>query len=421
MSERLPIVPTIVRQVLSRVANQSVVLLEALALIRQAGLRLPPETVPGLLDDPRVEVVAATRPVAGEIGCLLMRKNPRWAPPAVPDPADRTGWDDGTTAQRRAWLRALRQLDPAAARNLLAEAMPAESAGNRAELLAVLAQGLSGEDEEFLLAAVGDRSRSVVMAAITLLTQLPDSALRRDMRMLASRHLTLGRRLLRATVTITQLSSQDFDPWPIPESDPWTVLISRIDPAEWPQIFGGDLLKLIADGTQALDPLWAGFRLAAIDFRHAGLAQLLISGMFIRAGLKAPPTVDSALWAVLNPADATTMMDRLLSRPLARPDLVATAASALASPWPVALSRRIGRWLPTGGQAGAPAPRPLWDLWARASALPDCRELADLARSGMAAASGDHGTTLTTRASGAANLLTLRAVLFETLCAPGGK
>ena len=84
---------------------------------------------------------------------------------------------------------------------------------------------------------------------------------------------------------------------------------------------------------------------------------------------------------MLNPADATTLLDRLLGRPLVRPDQVATAATALPRPWPAALARRFARWLPTGGHAGAPAPRPLWDLWATAAALPDCREMADLARS----------------------------------------
>ncbi len=50
--------------------------------------------------------------------------------------------------------------------------------------------------------------------------------------------------------------------------------------------------------------------------------------------------------------------------------------------------------------------------------------MADLARAAMTDATGDHGSALTTRASNAANLLTLRAVLYETLplkiVVPGG-
>ncbi len=181
-----------------------------------------------------------------------MTKNPRWTAPAAPDPDDRTVWDEGTSAQRLEWFRALRRADPAAARNLLADNYSRESVGNRVEFLGVLADGLSGADQDFLLAAVGDRSRAVAAAAITLLTRLPDSPLRRDMRTLAARHLTIGRRLLRTTVTVTDLRAGDFAPWPIPDGDPWTVLLGRIDPAEWPQIFGGDLLNLIAAGSEEL-------------------------------------------------------------------------------------------------------------------------------------------------------------------------
>jgi hypothetical protein len=306
----------------------------------------------------------------------------------------------------------------------LADNYSRESVGNRSELLSALADGLSGADQDLLLTAVRDRARAVVATAIALLVRLPDSPLRQDMRTLAARHLTIGRRLLRTTVTVTDLRIRDLAAWPISEGDPWTVLLGRIDPEEWPQIFGGDLLTQIAGGNPELDPLRPGFRLAAITFRHAGLAELLVAGTLAPGG-KNPPTVDGALWAVLNPTDATTMLDRLLGHQLVRPDQVATAALALPRPWPAALARRFARWLPTGGSVDTPAPRSLRELWATAPALPDCREMADLARSVITDATGDHVSALTTRASNAANLLTLRAVLFESLptenrCVPGG-
>jgi hypothetical protein len=150
------------------------------------------------------------------------------------------------------------------------------------------------------------------------------------------------------------------------------------------------------------------------------LAQILVARTLGRGDQKNPPIVDGALWEVLNPAGAITMLDLLLTNRSVRADQVATAASALPRPWHAALARRFASWLPTGGSGGAPAPRPLWDLWATAPALPDCREMADLARSATRDASGDQVSALTTRASNAANLLTLRAVLYETLCAPGG-
>lgn len=419
--EVVEVVPPVIVQVLSRVLSQPAILLETLTLIREAGLRLPPELLPGLLDDTRAEVVSATRPVAGEIGRFLMTKNPRWAAPVEPDPTDRTIWDEGTTAERAAWLRALREVDPDTARSALAQDFSRETASNRADLLAVLADRLSPADQEFLLAAVGDRSRLVVTVALTLLIRLPDSPLRQDLRRLAARRLQVARRLLRTTVTVGELSTGDFAPWPIPGGAPWTELLSRIDPADWAKIFGSDLLKLIADGAAELAPLYPGFRLAAITFGHSGLARVLIAQALTRGNPKIPPTVDGELWAVLEPSDALAVLDLLLGHRLVRASEVTVAATALQKPWPAPLARRFARWLPTGGSAGAPAPKSLWDLWASAAALPDCRVLIDLIRAAPDQhPTGDHASALTTRVSNAANLLTLRAVLYENLCFPGG-
>jgi hypothetical protein len=80
----------------------------------------------------------------------------------------------------------------------------------------------------------------------------------------------------------------------------------------------------------------------------------------------------------------------------------------------------LARWLPGGGAASGPAPRPLWDQWATAAAPADCRELAALARAIAEHATGEVASALVTRASHAATLFTVRAVLHETLCPPGG-
>lgn len=417
--ETQSVVPDVVGQVLGRVHSQPAILVEALGLVHRAGLRLPPGLLPGLLDDPRPEVVAATRQVAGEIGRHLMTKNPRWAPPPPVDPADRTVWDEGTVAQRVAWLRALRRADPAAARDLLADGFDRENATTRAELLAVLADGLVSADQEFLLLAVADRSRLVGTQALDLLTRLPDSPLRQHMRTLAARHLIVGRRLLRTMVTVTDPTPAEFAPWPAPDGPPWPALLGRIDPAEWPQVFGTDLHRLVADGNEELQPLTPGFRQAAIAFRHPGLARVLVFGRLAAATAKIPPTVDAPLWELLTPADSADLLDRLLADRRARPDQVHAAVTAVPRPWPLPFARRLAAWLATGGST-APAPRQLWDLWATAAALPDCRLLADLARTIAAQATGDRASALITRAGNAANLLTLRAVLQETLCPPGG-
>jgi hypothetical protein len=414
------VVPDLVRQVLGRVERQPGLLVEALALIRRAGRRLPPDLVPVLLDDPRPAVVAAARPVTGEIGRLLMARNPRWAEPIPPDPADRTPWDDGTLAERAAWLRALRRSDPMRAREVLMDGFGGESATARSELLAVLADGLSPADQDVLLTVVGDRSRAVAEVALDLLTRLPDSPLRRDMRTLAGRHVTVGRRLMRTTVTVTPIRPAEFAPWPVPSGDPWTALLGRVDPADWPATFGDDPLPLIATGADELRSLIPGFRAAALAFGHAGLARALVSAQLATASARVPPAVDPELWWILAPADARELLERLLDDRRVRADQVDRVVSGLARPWPASLARLLARWLPSGGPANGPAPRALWDLWAAAAALPDCRELAGLARTVADRATGDAASTLVTRAGHAATLLTVRAVLHETLSPPGG-
>ncbi len=411
--ERLPVVPDVVRQVLGRVANQPAILIEALTLIGRAGMRLPTALVPALLDDPRPAVVAAARPVSGEIGGFLIGKNPRWAVPAATDPTDRTAWEEGTTAERVGWLRALRRVDPDAARELLAEGFGRESAPTRIALLEALAERLSPADQGFLLTAVGDRSGAAAAVALDLLTRLPDSPLRRQMRDVAARHLTVGRRLLRTTITLTSPTAPELAPWPITDDLTWTAVLRRVDPTEWTDLFGADLLPLL--GADQLQPLRPGLRPAALTFRHSGLARLLITEQIAPRDPKMPPTVDAELWSALTVADATDLLDELLDDRRVRPDQVTAAVTAAPKPWRRRFGRRFAAWLPAVGPANNPAPRPLWELWATATALGDCREAADLARTIAEQAAGDNASTVVTRASQAANLLTLRAVLDETL------
>jgi hypothetical protein len=420
-AEHVPVIPEVVRQLLAQIERQPVLLVEALTLIRRAGLRLPPDLVPVLLDDGRPAVVAAARPVTGQIGRVLMTKNPRWAEPVPPDPADRTRWDEGTLAERATWLRALRRADPGAARNVLMDGFTRESATTRAELLAVLGDGLSPADQDVLLTATADRSRAVAELALDLLARLPESPVHRDMRALAGRHLTVGRRLVRTAVTVTRPRPEEFAPWPVPSGDPWTALLGRVDPDDWPATFGDDPLPLIAAGADELRPLTPGFRAAALAFGHAGLARALVSAQLAAASARVPAVVDPELWWILPPADTRELLERLLDDRRVRPDQVEAVVSGARRPWPASLARLLARWLPSGGPANGPAPRSLWDRWATAAAPPDCRELAALARTIAGRATGAAASTLVTRAGQAATLLTVRTVLHETLCPPGGK
>lgn len=413
-------IPDAIRQELLRMRKHESVLLEGIAAVDRAGLRLPPDLLPALLDDPRPAVAAAvTGPVGGEIGRLLRTRHPRWATAGGPDPDDRRPWDEGTLVERTAWLRARRPVDPDGARALLQDGFTREPAASRAELLATLSVALGPADQDLLLAAVGDRSRAVRDVAVDLLTRLPRSPLRQHMRDLAARHLVLRKRLLRApTVTLTDPTPAEFAPWPEPDHDPWTAVLGRIDPADWPAVFGTDLLPVV--GGHELRPLRSAFRRAAVTFAHADLARTLIRQQLSDAAAGPTPVVDAGLWAVLTPADLTDCLDRLLGDGRVRPGHLIPLLEALPRPWPIGVVRRLGPWLATCGTVGMPAPQALWTSWAERTALADCPEIAALARQISERASGDHAGALVSRVSAAARILTLRAVLHGALTRPEG-
>jgi hypothetical protein len=86
-------------------------------------------------------------------------------------------------AERPALLEALRSADPTRGLALLQSTWKSDPAAERAALLAVLAVGLSDDDEPFLEAALDDRSAGVRQVAVDLLGRLPAS--RRAARMAA--------------------------------------------------------------------------------------------------------------------------------------------------------------------------------------------------------------------------------------------
>ncbi|MGW0180628.1 DUF5691 domain-containing protein [Nocardia sp. NPDC003345] len=118
--------------------------------------------------------------LAGTRGRWLAARFDRWhrlerQDAAEPEPSEET-WRLGQAPERVHWLRVRRRRDPDAARTALEEAWPRESGPVKAELLAVLAEGLSPGDEQLLERALGDRRGDVRRTAADLLARLPDSA-----------------------------------------------------------------------------------------------------------------------------------------------------------------------------------------------------------------------------------------------------
>jgi hypothetical protein len=141
------------------------------------GWGVPPEHLPALADYARNR--AEYRPLviaaAGRRAQWLADLNPEWRflHAGVADSNNPELWTHGNALQRRSWLRALRQHDPAAALEALAEVWPTESATTRVDFLSLLSDGLSLSDEAFLEAALDDRSKEVRRAAALLLSRVP--------------------------------------------------------------------------------------------------------------------------------------------------------------------------------------------------------------------------------------------------------
>ncbi|WP_280456473.1 SWIM zinc finger family protein [Nocardia carnea] len=146
------------------------------------GFRAPDRLAGQLLDFAARDSVLreAALQLAGARGRWLAGRIPRWhglvrRDIAQPEPGTET-WRLGLPPDRIRWLTALRHRDPAAARGTLAAAWPRESGAPKAELLAVLADGLGPADEALLERALRDRRGDVRRTAAGLLARLPDSA-----------------------------------------------------------------------------------------------------------------------------------------------------------------------------------------------------------------------------------------------------
>ncbi|MEV6208348.1 DUF5691 domain-containing protein [Kitasatospora sp. NPDC051914] len=176
-------------------ANLTELLPQWLAAARAHGYRLPPAHVPALLDTARArselrpDVVA----LAGPLGRWLAERNTDWrfvTRTTGAGPSGETGatddggpaageqiWQEGLFAERVTHLTRLRRSDPAAGLALLRSTWATERAEDRLLFLDALQEGLSTADEEFLEAALGDRSKNVRSTAAELLSTLPGSAL----------------------------------------------------------------------------------------------------------------------------------------------------------------------------------------------------------------------------------------------------
>jgi hypothetical protein len=252
-------------------AGDKELLADLLDAAGDAGYVASAPLLPDLLD--AAVRTTALRPVVtavlGVRGRWLAQHRPDWqrvldAEPAAATtetgpPDDPEIWRTGSRAQRHAYLAGRRRRDPRAGRGLLAADWAQLPADERAALLAVLARGLSADDEEFLDAALDDRAAAVRVVAQRLLTLLPGSRLGQRATERATAVLRLERNGLRSRLAVSRPGDPDAAavrdgidtrlPSPSIGVGAWllTQLIAAVPLAGWSAVFGlppGDLAAL---------------------------------------------------------------------------------------------------------------------------------------------------------------------------------
>lgn len=389
-------------------------LADLLGQAARRGYRVPAPMLPALLDAAVKDQVLrpAVAAALGARGRWLARHRPGWQRVAEledPGPAPQTAaddpglWETGNREERRGYLVALRDRDPAAARELLAAGWARQAGDERTDLIAVLGRSLSAADEEFLEQALEDRKESVRACARRLLARLPDSAFNRRAAGRARPLLQLKQRDKQRWLVATPPAGADkaairdgivavpprpslAGPWTPGEIAPWllTQLISAVPLTRWTTQFRLDARQLVSlpfpGGLGA--QVHAGWRIAAVSQASPEWAEALLAAGRPRLPSGRPPTRcpdDGELAALLSPAarmarvaamlsDATAVaggmaeiagFPRPWSRPLAdaviallRQTIAAGAGRGSAVrmlQWPEQLASAAGRGLPVTG------------------------------------------------------------------------
>ena len=358
-ADTAPELPARAADLLERAQGSDPALLaDLLAAAARHGYRAPAPVLPALLDaavryEPLRPAVAA---VLGARGRWLAGHRSDWQQvadtgvPAAAGPDDPAAWETGRRGERRSYLAALRARDPAAARDLLAAGWSRETGDDRADLLGVLARGLSAADEEFLETVLDDRKAAVRAAARRLLSRLPGSAFTRRAAGRAAPLLRLERGRLvadppgppdaaaiRDGIDVGSPSSRiGAGAWRL------TQMISAAPLAGWADGLGLDpaqLVSLTVAGDLGVD-VHAGWRLAAIAQASSPWAEALLAVPEPGQALNRPSDAwprDSQLAAVLSPAARAARAEALLAGGATSFDTL-TEVRGCPRPWPDSLA-----------------------------------------------------------------------------------
>jgi len=323
---------------------------EWLHLARDRGERVPESLLPELLECARMRanLREALLPVLGERGRWLAALNPTWryACPEDPNTCEQR-WQFGTRSERLQVLRTVRDRDPAGARDLLATTWSAEPADFRATVLEVLAHRLGPDDEPWLKAALGDRSKQVRLVAAALLARLPDSAYSQRMRARAEACLEIAEGEVR--VQLPEAIAPDWERDGIVAKPPrgmgakaWWLqqLVAAVPPSHWSARAAPEaILAGTPDSWRAV--LFAAWAAAIATHAAPDWAEALLRAVSDSTEAARAAWLPSVIAVVPRDRQQQFALDGLeLPRPLENGVLVALLARADA-PWRLDLCRKF--------------------------------------------------------------------------------
>jgi hypothetical protein len=239
------------------------VLPEWLQLALSSGCVVPPRAVPELLAAAKRDrsLRSAVRGITGERGLWIARRHAAFAWLLEESAVDDGAWEDGQPAERLAWLRQTRAVDPDRAIAAITAHWPGEEGTMREAILRVIAENPLPGDEPWLeeLALKDRRQEARELAAAALLQVEGSAFLRRAQERIRGRV-----KVVKKAITIDPPAA--YDPaWAadgIKEKPPqgtgekaWWLrqMIALVPLADWPgllEIPEGELFTL------ARDPDW---------------------------------------------------------------------------------------------------------------------------------------------------------------------
>ncbi|WP_157535035.1 DUF5691 domain-containing protein [Nocardia inohanensis] len=355
-------------------AGNSPFLAEWFEAVRPYDYRVPDGLVSIVLE--RAKGLAAHREpllrLAGARGRWLAERHPGWRTLVRADIEDASVWSHGRAAERRQWLAQLRRQDPEAAREALAASWDTESGAGKAELLAVLGDGLSPADENLLEAALDDRRAEVRRLAADLLGRLPESAFAGRMAQRAGAWLNFGKGVIRPQLTTTGPGVLDDSARRDGVGDSYGYTSYRADGApdlsgEWLQrVVAGTPLRhwerALGSAEQAMDiavaeeirgALFAGWSDATLAQRDPEWARVLFANYAATPAGAADSDKLRELFALQPLQDQVRHLRRLDSSWLAE---IESLLRAVPHPWPGAMAEHVLRLLLERAQLSADRP-----------------------------------------------------------------